>query len=175
MVFDLLFLGSLPSLRWRVNWCPIEWMKTKTPSAGEFSHCNSSKMGYQSLVMEITKNTRARFLSLAQSKLRLCLANHRAGYFSNLACDWLSIVWAYSEHETENGPRSTLIRHGSDTFVSNWCPNNIHLRKYLNTWKWLPGSHVVFITITVEIWFEICLANNMTLKYSSYKSQHRHT
>ena len=41
-----------------------------------------------------------------QSKLRLCSGNHRAGYFSNLACDWLSIVWAYSEQETENGPRS---------------------------------------------------------------------
>ena len=38
---------------------------------------------------------RTRFLSLAQSKLRLCSANHRAGYFSNLACDWLSIVWAF--------------------------------------------------------------------------------
>ena len=47
------------------------------------------------------------FLSLARSKLRLCLANHMAGYFSNLACDWLSIVWAYSEQETENGPRSS--------------------------------------------------------------------
>ena len=35
---------------------------------------------------------------------RLCLANHRAGYFSNLACDWLIIVWAFSEQETENGP-----------------------------------------------------------------------
>ena len=41
---------------------------------------------------------------LARSNLRLCSANHRAGYFSNLACDWLSIVWAYSEQETENGP-----------------------------------------------------------------------
>ena len=40
------------------------------------------------------------------SKLRLCSANHRAGYFSNLACDWLSIVWAYSGQETENGPSS---------------------------------------------------------------------
>ena len=49
-------------------------------------------------------HTWARFLSLARSKLRLCLANHRAGFFSNLACDWLSIVWAYSEQETENGP-----------------------------------------------------------------------
>ena len=51
-----------------------------------------------------TTDIRARFLSLARSKLRLCLANHRAGYFSNLACDWLSIVWAYSEQETKNGP-----------------------------------------------------------------------
>ena len=48
--------------------------------------------------------TWARFLCLAWSKLRLGLANHRTGYFSNLACDWLSIVWAYSEHDTENGP-----------------------------------------------------------------------
>ena len=47
---------------------------------------------------------RARFLSLVRSKIRLCSANHRAGYFSNLACDWLSIVWAYSGQETENGP-----------------------------------------------------------------------
>ena len=44
------------------------------------------------------------FLSLARSKLRLCSDNHRAGYFSNLACDWPSIVWAYCEHKTENGP-----------------------------------------------------------------------
>ena len=50
----------------------------------------------------------ARFLSLAQSKLRLCSANYRAGYFSNLACDWLSIVWAYSEQESETGPWSAL-------------------------------------------------------------------
>ena len=48
----------------------------------------------------------ARFLALAWCKLRLCSANHRAGYFSNLACDWLSIVWAYSKQETENGPKS---------------------------------------------------------------------
>ena len=50
----------------------------------------------------------ARFLSPARSKLRLCLANHRAGYFSNLACDWLSTVWAYSEQETENRPRCRI-------------------------------------------------------------------
>ena len=52
---------------------------------------------------------RARFLPLARSKLRLCSANHRAGYFSNLACDWLSIVWAYSEQETENWPRPVCV------------------------------------------------------------------
>ena len=52
------------------------------------------------------KDVWARFLSLTWSKLRLCSADHRAGYFSNPACDWLSIVWAYSEQETENGHRS---------------------------------------------------------------------
>ena len=41
------------------------------------------------------------FLSLARSKLRLCLVNHRA-----VTCDWLSLVWTYSEQEAENGPRS---------------------------------------------------------------------
>ena len=46
----------------------------------------------------------ASFLSLVHSKLRLCSANHRAGYFSNLACDCLSLVWAYSKQKTENGP-----------------------------------------------------------------------
>ena len=62
-----------------------------------------------------TMMTRARFLTLASSQLRLCSANHRAGYFSNLACDWLSIVWAYSEQETEHGPwfgSSTSARAG---------------------------------------------------------------
>ena len=62
---------------------------------------------------------RARFLSLARNKLRLCSANHRAGYFSNLACDWLSIVWAYSEQETENGPRWALSSTSKENLV--WC------------------------------------------------------
>ena len=46
----------------------------------------------------------ARFLSLAHSKLRLCSASHRTGYFINLACAWISILWLYSEQETENRP-----------------------------------------------------------------------
>ena len=57
------------------------------------------------------------FLSLAWSKLRLCSANHWAGYFSNLACDWLSIVWAYPEQETENGPWFSPLPGMSD-----YCP-----------------------------------------------------
>ena len=46
------------------------------------------------------------FLSLTGSKLRLCLANQRTGYLSNLACDYLGIVWACCQQETENGPCS---------------------------------------------------------------------
>ena len=62
---------------------------------------------------------RAYFLSLARSKLRLCSANHRTGYFSNLSCDWLSIVWPYSE--TENGPRCQRIcieRYGTVLWIN---------------------------------------------------------
>ena len=40
--------------------------------------------------LAVVFETRACFLSLAQSKLRLCSANHRPGYWSNLPCDWLS-------------------------------------------------------------------------------------
>ena len=64
-----------------------------------------------------------RFLSLARSKLRLCSANHRAGYFSNLACDWLSIVWAYSEQETENGPwcsSGSVLGNNLCGVISKW-------------------------------------------------------
>ena len=37
------------------------------------------------------------FLSLAWSKLRLCSANNRSGYWSNLPCDWPITAWAYSK------------------------------------------------------------------------------
>ena len=52
---------------------------------------------------------RTRFLSLVRSKPTLCSVNHRVGYFTYLACDWPSIVWAYSEQETEKGPRSIVV------------------------------------------------------------------
>ena len=66
----------------------------------------------------------AHFLSLTRSKLRLCSANHRAGYFSKLACDWLSIVCAYSEQNIENGPSSLTRNLGSyKKHVMLWAPN----------------------------------------------------
>ena len=40
-------------------------------------------------------------------KFRLCSANPKPGYWSNLPCDWPSTAWAYSEQETENGPWSS--------------------------------------------------------------------
>ena len=66
------------------------------------SHCMNKLLH----MLDASSEPWAHFLSLARSRLRLCSANHRAGYLSNLACDWLSIVWAYSEQETESGPGS---------------------------------------------------------------------
>ena len=59
--------------------------------------------------LHANSQSRVRFLSLARSKLRLCSANHRPGYWSNLPCDWPSTAWAYSEQETENGPRCEIL------------------------------------------------------------------
>ena len=67
------------------------------------------------------------FLSLTRSKLRLCSANHRPGYWSNLPCDWPSTAWAYSEQETENGPEwfhsQTYLHHDG---IAN-CGLAVHL------------------------------------------------
>ena len=52
----------------------------------------STLQTYTPTVLYTHRFIRARFLFLAWSKLRLCSANHKEGYFSNLACDWLSIV-----------------------------------------------------------------------------------
>ena len=54
----------------------------------------------------------ARFLSLARRKPRLCSVGHRAGYFSNLACDWLSLVRAYP---AQKKPQKTGPEHVSVT------------------------------------------------------------
>ena len=79
---------------------------------------------FNSLFRLTAKNIRAHFLSLTRSKLRLCSANHRAGYFSSLACDWLSIVWAYSEQETENA-RELCSTYEGNQFVTGGFPSQI--------------------------------------------------
>ena len=88
-------LKELPCLSWSPGpvFCLLLWVS---------SGC------FWPITGQVNSVIRAHFLSYAGSKLRLCSANHRAGYFSNLACDCLSIVWAYSEQETENGPRSDI-------------------------------------------------------------------
>ena len=47
-------------------------------------------------------------LSLTRSKLRLCSANHRPGYWSNLPCDWPSTAWAYSHKRQKTGPENVV-------------------------------------------------------------------
>ena len=66
-------------------------------------------LGENGLINKIATPCQPGLLSFAPSKLRLCSANDRAGYFSNLACDWLGIVWAYSKQEAENGPSLKYI------------------------------------------------------------------
>ena len=92
-----------------------------------------STMGFPILVrchLYIESGPRAHFLSLARSKLRLCLANHRAGYFCNLPCDWPSIIWAYSEQEIENGYR---LYFGHDDAMT-W-------KRFPHYWTFVKGIH----------------------------------
>ena len=100
-----------------VVWIAVHWNRHGSASAVRLSWCGT--------------HTWARFLSLSRSKLRLCLANHRAGYFSNLACDWLSIVWAYSEQETENGPCFTKL-HDKLTTLNEYFPLTRMKRRHSN-------------------------------------------
>ena len=86
--------------------CCMWWSHTLLSTSSLSCCCYCSRVA---VVTGITKvlfywEIWACFLSLARSKLRLCSANNRAGYLSNLACRWLSIVWAYSQQETENRP-----------------------------------------------------------------------
>ena len=58
----------------------------------------------------------------------ICSANHRAGYFSNLACGWQSMVWTYSEQETENGSwswRERPVQWQTHRILRIWKPNVI--------------------------------------------------
>ena len=58
------------------------------------------------------------FLSLGWSKFRLCSANRRPGYWSNLPCDWPTTAQAYSKQEIENG---------------TWCSGYLMSVKYLSS------------------------------------------
>ena len=106
----------------------------------------------------------AHFLSLARSKLRLCSANHRPGYWSNLPCDWLSTVWAYSEQETENGPWSNHTGpYGSKH-------SSFHAAVMLNGISCFIGLiYVVWINIIKSIMIDPfqCFKNKLTGKQSS--------
>ena len=92
----------------------------------------------------------ARFLSLARSKLRLCSANHRPGYWSNLPCDWLSIVWAYSEQETENRPWLRTGWPHYDSVISN--ETNLISRMIYTLHK----SIVIQINVSLCILSHVC-------------------
>ena len=70
------------------------WQDPGGPHVGPMNFCRLGLVWCASAVIMLA-NIWAHFLSLARSMLRLWSVNHRAGYFSNLACDWLSIVWAY--------------------------------------------------------------------------------
>ena len=59
----------------------------------------------------------ARFLSVSPSKLRLCSANHRPDYWSNLPCDQPNTTWAYSKEETENKTRCLASHQGVNLFL----------------------------------------------------------
>ena len=79
-----------------------QWLVTYLPPSHQLYQCwpVTSSTSCIDIPGEILSYFRARSLSLAWSKLRLCSANHRPGYLCNLACDWLSIVWAYSADDT---------------------------------------------------------------------------
>ena len=106
---------------WSILWWPSSTQWTIHTPCGNWFH--STIVTASPTWLSWHRYAWACFLSLAQRKLRLCLANHRAGYFSNLACDWLSIVWAYSEQEIENGPWCCQCRQqmwNGDSVLSTW-------------------------------------------------------
>ena len=118
---------------------------------------------------------RARFLSLARSKLGLCSANRRAGCFSNLACDWLSKGWAYSEQETKNGSRFAALHPA----VCIWLIGSILLSYQANThWplisKWYFDIHFrawkqqYFDSNDIAICFPVDLVNSKISSKPSY-------
>ena len=98
--FPLIIHFSLVTWNRCCLYCGVLWFQTPLPgsSAGTVPSAASSSTP-ETAAIPAGKEIWVCFLSLARSKLRLCSANHRAGYFINLACecDWLSIVGRFWE------------------------------------------------------------------------------
>ena len=103
--------------------------------------CNRVDIGLMPLAT-VQYQSRARFLSPARSKHRLCSANHRSGYWSNLPCDWPSTAWAYSGQETESGPRSSISWHSY--IVVRYI--NPHLFRFSDVMLWAGVSPICLIS-----------------------------
>ena len=101
------------------------------------------------------------FLSFAQTKLILCSANHRQGYWSILACGCLSIVWAYSWTDE----MAFLNWNGLDKkaiFLWPWSvaawimvAKRGHKSRFLTTQSWIGNVpmlhlHVDFFTVPLH-------------------------
>ena len=99
MLFTIIYIVHLNMWALLVNLVPNTGLWSRQHPNDQFAWIPCNKI-------PCSLKRRARFLSLAQSKLRLCSANRSPGYWSNLPCDWPRTAWAYSEQETENGPRS---------------------------------------------------------------------
>ena len=104
---------------WTQNWVITGSDDVLSPIEGQ-----ATILTYDDLIWSGIAPFWARFLSLPQSKLRLCSANHRPGYWSNLPCDWLSTAWAYSEEKTENRPWSNLKQWWCNSLMEK-CVNSL--------------------------------------------------
>ena len=54
--------------------------------------------------------------------LRQLFTNHRTGYLSNLACEWQSIIWVYSQKGTGNGPSFAEVNTTTTATENNHHP-----------------------------------------------------
>ena len=95
----------------RHGWAPKgKPLNQRVCFSGLAQDCSFSGALTMALLQSYTKaSVWASFMSVAWSKLRLCSANHRPGYWSNLPCDWPSTAWAYSKQETQNGPWTSIM------------------------------------------------------------------
>ena len=168
-----------------MRWHNSEVLKTLTCGSQRhvYLSCTTNNMAADDLVMQEASVstaivlTRAGFLSLVWSGLRLCLANHMAGYwtgyFRNLACDWLSIVWAYSKQETSKGPKIStgilvsaaqllsIYKHQTcykySSYTTGITMANIHLQWKETPWNFLSNLGAIHwqFSILNEFWCNI--------------------